>query len=236
MLRFGLSKGAHLFEVLLFAAAAGCAATGEPPKRPLPPALVERLSAPLGRLTLALKGPPGPWPATVLGMRLIGDAPRPAAPAAAVARSVVRANPSLEPFEALERASAALADASDHGMPYGFFAATVLQESAFDERALSYAGAVGIGQFTIDTADAEGIDPFDWREALAGSARLIGRYVAAYSDAPDPYALALAAYNAGPGAVDRYHGVPPYKETQAYIGLVYDRWARILRDASSPKT
>lgn len=202
------------------------------PKHALSPAQIHRLSAPLKRLALAVKEPPAPWPATILGMRLIGDAPRPAAPAAAVARSVVRANPALEPFDALERASAAVEHAKAAGMPYGFFAATVLQESAFDEAALSYAGAVGIGQFTIDTADAEGIDPFNWREALGGSSKLIARYVAGYGWAPDPYALALAAYNAGPAAVDHYHGVPPYKETEEYIGLIYDRWARIVRDAS----
>jgi soluble lytic murein transglycosylase-like protein len=167
------------------------------------------------------------------GLRLIGDAPRPAAAAAAIARSVLRANPGLEPFEALERAASAVSDAEGASLPYGFFAATILQESAFDARALSYAGAVGIGQFTIDTADAEGIDPFDWRAALAGSSRLLGRYVAAYNGAPDPYALALAAYNAGPVAVEHYHGVPPYAETIEYIGLVYDRWARIVRDATT---
>jgi soluble lytic murein transglycosylase-like protein len=45
----------------------------------------------------------------------------------------------------------------------------------------------------------------------------------------NPYTAALAAYNAGPGAVDAYHGVPPYKETRDYIDDIVDRWARIAR-------
>ncbi len=134
------------------------------------------------------------------------------------------------------RAQAALADARAHGLPPGFLVATMLQESAFDDRALSVAGAVGIAQFTIETADAEGIDPFDWRQALRGSARLFGAYVSDYAGAADPYALALAAYNAGPGAVEHYHGVPPYPETEQYIGLVYERWSRIVRDMSPRKS
>jgi soluble lytic murein transglycosylase-like protein len=165
-------------------------------------------------------------------MRLIADAPRPALEESAAARSIVRSNPALEPFEALLRAGAAAQAARVHGLPPGFFIATMLQESAFDDRALSAAGAVGIAQFTIETADDEGVDPFDWRDALRGSSRLFGRYVAAYAGAPDPYALALAAYNAGPGNVERYHGVPPFPETAGYIGLVYERWSRIARDMS----
>ncbi len=69
---------------------------------------------------------------------------------------------------------------------------------------------------------------------MEGSAALLGRYVNAYDGLyADPYATALAAYNAGPGTVAYYHGVPPYAETRAYIALVYDRWARILRDTGS---
>lgn len=126
--------------------------------------------------------------------------------------------------------------ASQVGLDYGFFSATLLQESGFSPTALSAAGAVGIAQFTLDTADAYGVDPFDWQSAMEGSARLLARYLQAYTGRyPDPYATALAAYNAGPGAVEQYDGIPPYDETREYIGDVYDRWGRIVRDTLDPQ-
>ena len=101
--------------------------------------------------------------------------------------------------------------------------------------AVSDAGALGIAQFTLDTADSYGVDPFDWQDAMAGSARLLASYVRQYDGRyPDPYAVALAAYNAGPGAVEQYGGVPPYAETRDYIEDVYDRWGRIVRDTLDP--
>jgi hypothetical protein len=57
---------------------------------------------------------------------------------------------------------------------------------------------------------------------------LLGSYVTAYrGEYDDAYAVALAAYNAGPLAVEHYRGVPPYPETREYIDLIFDRWARI---------
>jgi len=95
-------------------------------------------------------------------------------------------------------------------------------------RALSSAGAIGIAQFEIGTADDHGVDPFDPYRAIPGAASLLASYVAAYRAAyANPYAIALAAYNAGPGAVAYYRGVPPYPETREYIELIYERWARI---------
>lgn len=130
-------------------------------------------------------------------------------------------------------ATQAVATAHLHRLDYGFFCATLLQESAFAPDAVSGAGAVGIGQFTLDTAAEAGIDPFDWRDAMNGSATLLGRYVAAYDGAyRDPFAIALAAYNAGPGNVAYYKGMPPFPETRTYVADVYDRWSRILGDAT----
>jgi len=168
------------------------------------------------------------------GLRLLYDTPLPAAPTLAVVASIVRANHRLAPYDALVLATQAVADAREQGLDYAFFCATLLQESAFAPDALSPAGAVGIGQFTLDTAASEGVDPFDWRDAMRGSAILLGRYAHAYAGAyPDPYAVSLAAYNAGPGTVAYYRGVPPYPETRAYVVDIYDRWGRILRDAST---
>jgi len=167
------------------------------------------------------------------GLRLLYDTPLPAAPTLAAVHSIVRANHRLEPFDALVLATQAVEDAREQGLDYGFFCATLLQESAFAPDAVSVAGAIGVAQFTLDTAAAEGIDPFDWRDAMRGSSALLARYVSAYTGSyPDPYAVALAAYNAGPGSVSYYHGVPPYAETRGYVADIDDRWARIVSDAA----
>ena len=174
-----------------------------------------------------------PFSSDLRGLRLLYDTPLVASPTLAVVHSVVRDNHLLAPLDALIFATQAVAVAREHDLDYGFFCATLLQESAFDPDSLSPAGAVGIGQFTLDTAAEMAIDPFDWRDAMAGSATLLGRYVDSYARVyPDPYASALAAYNAGPGSVAYYRGIPPYTETRKYIGYVYDRWSQIAADAT----
>jgi soluble lytic murein transglycosylase-like protein len=175
-----------------------------------------------------------PLPAAELrGLRLLYDTPVPGGPTLAVVRAIGRSNHRLDPFDALVLATQAVATARARRLPYGFFCAVLLQESGFSPTALSSAGAVGIGQFTLETADRIGIDPFDWRDAMRGSAKLLRDYVDGYAALyPDPYAATLAAYNAGPGAVARYRGVPPYPETTAYVDDIYDRWARIVNDAT----
>jgi soluble lytic murein transglycosylase-like protein len=175
-----------------------------------------------------------PVPAsTIHGARLFMDSPRGSGMLAATVRNILRTNPRLVPIDALVLAQATFVAARTHRIAAGFLAATLLQESAFDPRAISSAGAVGIGQFTIGTADAYGVDPWDPAAAIDGTARLLARYVAGYRRAgdPDPYALAMAAYNAGPLAVARYGGVPPYPETREYIADIYERWSRIIRDS-----
>lgn len=149
----------------------------------------------------------------------------------AVARSIERSNERLSLLDALHLADLAVKAASERGLDPEFFCAMLLQESAFDPNALSSAGAVGIAQFTLETAAANGVDPFNAPSAIDGSAALIAQYIGDYTGRyHDPYAAALAAYNAGPGAVAAYHGVPPYAETRAYISDVYERWVRILTD------
>ena len=146
----------------------------------------------------------------------------------AIVRSVLRANPKLAPVDALMLAARAVRAASANDLSPEFFAATLLQESAFDPGAISIAGAAGIAQFMPETAAASGVDPFEPLSAIDGAAALLGGYLRAYAAAyDDPYAAALAAYNAGPAAVAAYKGVPPYAETQLYIADVIDRWAKI---------
>ncbi len=172
---------------------------------------------------------PEPVP-VIRGLRLLMDAGPRTPVAVRVAREALRSNPRLAPVDALLLAARALDAARADGVAPAFLAATLLQESAFDPRAISAAGAVGIAQFTVPTARLEGVgDPWDPAAAIDGSGRVLAAYVAAYRRAgQDPYALALAAYNAGPGAVSAYGGVPPYPETQEYIADIRTRWSRIV--------
>jgi len=160
-------------------------------------------------------------------MRLLRDGPRTHSAALAITRAVLHTNPRIGAIDALRLASITVRAARENDLPPEFLAAMLLQESAFDPRALSVAGAVGIAQFMPSTADAAGVNPFDPFDAIPGAAALLASYVRRYASYPSPYAAALAAYNAGPGAVDAYNGVPPYAETREYIDDIVDRWAKI---------
>lgn len=161
-------------------------------------------------------------------MRLLHDGPRTSSVTIAITRAVLRTNPRIAPADALQLSAAAVHAARTNSLPPEFLAATLLQESAFDPWAVSPAGAIGIAQFMPSSADEAGVDPFDPFSAIDGCARLLSSYVDAYAGVyANPYAAALAAYNAGPGAVDAYHGVPPYPETRDYINDIVDRWAQI---------
>lgn len=141
----------------------------------------------------------------------------------------MRTNPRMTAMGALVLADATAQAARAARIPPEFLGATLLQESAYDPRALSAAGAVGIAQFELQTASESGVDPFDPFDAINGASRLLSTYVRQYRDRyGDAYAVALAAYNAGPGAVALYHGIPPYHETREYVSDIYERWARIV--------
>jgi soluble lytic murein transglycosylase-like protein len=90
-------------------------------------------------------------------------------------------------------------------------------ESGWDSKARSNKGAMGLTQLMPDTARGLGVhDPFDPRQNLKGGLSYLRDLLERYQDRR----LALAAYNAGPGAVDRHDGVPPYKETRAYVSRI----------------
>ena len=103
-----------------------------------------------------------------------------------------------------------------HGVSPALLAAVAKVESGFNRSAVSGAGARGLMQLMPSTARGLGVDPMDPSQAVDGAARLLATHLRTYGSVP----LALAAYNAGPGAVNRYNGVPPYAETQAYVTKV----------------
>ncbi len=228
-----------MYRVVLMGAcllAAGCAPS-EPAIFHLQPELSQSVSLPAVRDAVLSWHIPQAVP-VFRGARLLADAPRPVSAAVALTKSIIRSNPRLSPPDALRLAIFSERAARRYGLNQDFFGATILQESAFDPFAISSAGALGIAQFMLETADAFSIDPLDPRDALAGSAQLLATYVARYRSRyvhADPYALALAAYNAGPLAVARYEGVPPYSETRDYIGDINERIARILSEQRSPQ-
>jgi cell wall-associated NlpC family hydrolase len=106
--------------------------------------------------------------------------------------------------------------ASAYGIPSSLLAGLIQQESGFNPDAVSSAGAEGIAQFMPATAAGLGVDPYDPTSAINGAAQMLGSYTRQFGS----YADALAAYNAGSSAVERYGGIPPYAETQAYVPAV----------------
>ncbi|TFV52286.1 lytic transglycosylase [Geodermatophilus sp. DF01-2] len=113
---------------------------------------------------------------------------------------------------------------SRHGIDPALLAAVAQQESGYDASAVSPAGAQGLMQFVPTTARGLGVDPFDPASAVDGAAR----YLADLTEQFGSTELGLAAYNAGPGTVSRYGGIPPYAETQDYVRAVMSK-AEALR-------
>ncbi|AJE47340.1 lytic transglycosylase domain-containing protein [Celeribacter indicus] len=109
------------------------------------------------------------------------------------------------------------AAARRHGVPTDLYLRLVQQESGWNPRAVSHKGALGLAQLMPDTARLLGVNPADPRENLDGGAR----YLRLMYNKFGTWRLALAAYNAGPLAVEKYKGVPPYRETMNYVKVIW---------------
>jgi len=110
----------------------------------------------------------------------------------------------------------AKAVARKHGVPEDLFLRLVQQESGWNPAAKSNAGALGLAQLMPETARRLGVDPLDPAENLDGGAR----YLRQQYDRFRSWRLALAAYNAGPDAVVKYDGIPPFQETKGYVNAI----------------
>lgn len=107
------------------------------------------------------------------------------------------------------------------------------QESAYNQAAVSPKGAIGVMQLMPGTARTLGVDPRDVVANIQGGAAYLRQLIDRFDGRID---LALAAYNAGPGAVARHAGVPPYRETQAYVATALDRLASTSLAQTPPQS
>lgn len=107
--------------------------------------------------------------------------------------------------------------AAKHGVPEDLFLRLVQQESGWNPNAVSHAGAMGLAQLMPGTAAKLGVNPRDPHQNLEGGARYLSMMHKRFGN----WRLALAAYNAGPEAVAKYGGVPPYNETKNYVRIIY---------------
>jgi soluble lytic murein transglycosylase-like protein len=137
-------------------------------------------------------------------------APALTAPAAPVA-TVPAAPKSTDP-KALVREAALR-----NSLPPAFVASVAKAESAMKQNAISPKGAIGVMQLMPETAKALSADPHDAAQNIDAGTRLLRDLLIKYDG---DVVKALAAYNAGPGAVDKYNGLPPYRETQVYVNKV----------------
>lgn len=105
------------------------------------------------------------------------------------------------------------------------FRANIEIESAYKVTARSNVGAIGLGQLMPQTAQVLGVNPFDPKQNLDGSARYLLEQIGKFNSIK----LGLAAYNAGPAAVEKYGGIPPFKETQGHVRKVMSVYLRLMR-------
>lgn len=107
-----------------------------------------------------------------------------------------------------------------NGLPAYVIESIAAVESGMKTNAVSHKGAIGVMQLMPGTAKQLGVNPHDVEQNIEGGARLMRELLIKYQDDPNQVAKALAAYNAGPGAVARHGGIPPYKETRNYVRKV----------------
>ena len=164
------------------------------------------------------------------------DSSAPVSPATAGNSSVQARLTPGDLREMLTRAGA------DHNLDVDLLASVVKAESDGNAHAVSRAGAQGLMQLMPGTAAGLGVkDSFEPNQNVRGGSTYLDALLIKYHD---NLALALAAYNAGPEAVDKYHGIPPYHETQVYVAYVIHefnrrvlaREAEAKRNAAAPQT
>jgi soluble lytic murein transglycosylase-like protein len=144
---------------------------------------------------------------------------------------VTAASPSLRPKvkRSVDARAMIQTAARKHNVPVAFVRSIMAAESNFDPQAISPKGAVGLMQLMPETAREYGADPAIPEQNIDAGTRYLGTLLKRYGKYRDGLRRAIAAYNAGPAAVDRYRGVPPFRETRRYVTrvLAYLRQKRV---------
>ncbi len=135
------------------------------------------------------------------------------------------ANPNVETRRRVENSAPTTTEgmieaaARRYGVESDLVKAIATAESNMNQEARSYVGAIGVMQLMPETAGSLGVDPYDEKQNIEGGAHYIRQMLDKFNG---NVKYAIAAYNAGPGAVQKYGGIPPYSETQNYVGRVMD--------------
>jgi soluble lytic murein transglycosylase-like protein len=149
------------------------------------------------------------------------------APVAASAAPPISPVPSIEltPQELVTRAALHV------GLPPAIVHSIARAESSYREDAVSPKGAIGLMQLMPKTAAELDVDPHDPAQNAEAGARYLRDLLQKYQDDPHQVSKAVAAYNAGPAAVDKYHGIPPYPETIQYVNRVLKEYEKEKKKA-----
>ena len=145
----------------------------------------------------------------------------------AYARVLRKINPQMPAWQSQSLAKHLLINAGRWKIDANMLVALVTVESSWHTHARSWAGAIGLGQLMPGTAAKLHVNPADPYQNLQGAARYLYGLLTRFHGKSDRYALAFAAYNAGPKAVEQYGGIPPYAETQNYVVKVTTTWKKI---------
>ncbi|HWY47785.1 MAG TPA: lytic transglycosylase domain-containing protein [Bryobacteraceae bacterium] len=148
------------------------------------------------------------------------EPPKPAEP-------ISKIQPQLTPREMVTQA------AVQAGLPPAIVHSVAKAESGYQTNAVSPKGAIGLMQLMPATAAELNVDPHDPVQNAEAGARYLRDLLLKYENDPHQVSKAIAAYNAGPGAVDKYNGIPPYRETVDYVNRVLKEYEKEKKKAGA---
>jgi Transglycosylase SLT domain len=151
-----------------------------------------------------------------------------AGPTVAVYAAAMRTmNPKLPEIKARAYARSVMADAWRTHLDPRFIMSIVTVESNWRANAVSHAGARGLGQLMPATAATLGVNAWSAADNLRGTSKYLASLMSRFAGKPNAVKLAIAGYNAGPKAVEKFGGIPPYGETQHYVVKVLRVWKQL---------